>query len=144
MPSTVFKPVIPASNGPKTHVSNHSHWRATISPPLPWICPLSLKQKYAVAPSALYCNLDHFTFSYLSQIYHINVQQHAAFVTLSHVILFTQKNENQTFTQSTTPFPTFDKTVFRLSEIHVGTKWPGVTDIQYIHKVNYKVVPEGI
>ena len=52
----------------------HSHWRANI-------CLLCLKHKYAVTPSALYCNLDQFTFSHSSEIYQINVQQYAAFVT---------------------------------------------------------------
>ena len=103
-------------------------------PSILWICPLSLKQKY-VTTSAVYCSilhLYHFTFSHLSEIYQINVQQHAAFVTFSHVILFTQKNENQTFTQST-PFTNLDKTVFRLTEIDVGTKCPGVTDTYSIY-----------
>ena len=60
------------------------------------------------------------------------MQQHAAFVTFSHVILFTQKNENQTFTQST-HFTKFDKAVFQLIEIDVGTKCPGVTDTYSIY-----------
>jgi len=89
-----------------------------------------------VTTSAAYYNIlhwYHFTFSHLSEIYQINVQQHAAFVPFSHVILFIQKNENQTFTLSTTPFPAFDKTVFRLIEIDVGTKCPGVTDTYSIY-----------
>ena len=52
----------------------HSHWRATV-------CPLCLKHEYAVTPSAVYFNLDHFTFSHSSEIYQINVQQYTAFVT---------------------------------------------------------------
>jgi hypothetical protein len=105
-------------------------------PSILWICPLFLKQKYVVTTSDVYCSVlhwYHFTFSHVSKIYQINVQQHAAFVTFSHVILFTQKNENQTFTVSTTPFPNFDKAVFRLIEIDVGTKCPGVTDTYSIY-----------
>ena len=60
------------------------------------------------------------------------MQQHAAFVTFSHAILFTQKIENQTFTQST-HFTNLDKTVFQLIEIDVGTKCPGVTDTYSIY-----------
>jgi hypothetical protein len=56
------------------------------------------------------------------------MQQYAAFVTFSHLILFTQKNENQKFTQGKTTFPNLDKIVFRLSVIDVGTKCPDVTD----------------
>ena len=32
MPSTIFNPAIPASNGPQTHALHHSHWRATTCP----------------------------------------------------------------------------------------------------------------
>jgi hypothetical protein len=56
------------------------------------------------------------------------MQQYAAFVTFSHVILFTQKNENQKFIQSKATFPNLDKTVFLLSVTDVGTKCPDVTD----------------
>jgi hypothetical protein len=47
---------------------------------------------------------------------------------LSHVIIFTQKNGNQKFTQSTTHFPNLDKNVFLLSEMDVSSKCPDVTD----------------
>jgi hypothetical protein len=94
----------------------------------PWICPLCLKQKYVVVPSAVYCNLDHFTFSHLNEIYEINVQQYTAFETLALAILFTQKNKNQKFTQGTTTFPNLHKSVFLLSVLDVGTKCPHVTD----------------
>ena len=56
------------------------------------------------------------------------MQQHAAFVSFSHVILFTQKNVNQKFTQGKTTFPNLDKSVFLLSVTDVGTKCPDVTD----------------
>ena len=104
-------------------------------PSILWICPLFLKQKYVVTTSAVYCSVlhwYHFTFSHFSKIYQINVQQHAASVTFSHIILFTQKSENQTFTQST-PFTNLDKIVFRPIEIDVGSKCPGVTDTYHIY-----------
>jgi hypothetical protein len=63
------------------------------------------------------------------------VQQYAAFETVSHVILSTQKNVNQKLSQGTTPFPNLDKTVSQLSELDEHTKCPDVTDIQCIGKV---------
>ena len=95
-----------------------------------------------MTPSAVYCNLEHFTFYHLSAICHINVQQYAAFETLSHVILLTHKNENKKFTHRTTPFPNIDKNVFQLSELYVATKCPDVIDTYSVQgKLNNKVVP---
>jgi len=51
------------------------------------------------APSIVYCTLDHFTFSDVTVIFQINVQQYTAFETLSHVILLKQKNQKQKCTQ---------------------------------------------
>jgi len=62
--------------------------------------------------------LEHFTFSHLSVICHI----------ILHVILLKQKNENQKFTQGTTPFTNLDKTKYQLSKLDVGTNCPDMTD----------------
>jgi hypothetical protein len=112
MPSAVFKHAIPASNWPQTHALDHIAIGqlpyAIFSPEMS-----SLKHKFAVTQSAVYCTLDHFTFSHLGAICHTKIQ-YTAFKTLSHVILLKQKNENQKFTQCTTPFPNLDKTACQL------------------------------
>ena len=56
------------------------------------------------------------------------MQQYAEFETVLYVILLTQKNVNQKFTQGTKPFPNLDKTVYQLSELDVRTRCPDVTD----------------
>jgi len=70
-------------------------------PSFPQICPLSLKHKFVVTLSTVYCKFDHFSFSHLSAICQINVQQYTEFESLLHVILLKQKNVNQKFTQGT-------------------------------------------
>jgi hypothetical protein len=115
MPSTVFKHAIPASFGPQTHALDNI---ANVLLPyalFPWICPLCLKHKFTVTPSEVYCTLEHFTFSHLSAICQIYVQQYTAFETLSHVIMLKQGYENQKFTQGTTTFPNLDKTVYQVN-----------------------------
>jgi hypothetical protein len=91
-----------------------------------------LKHKFGVTPSAVYCTLEHFTFSHLSAICHI----------ILHVILLKQKNKNQKFTQGTTHFTNLDKTKYQLSELDVGTKCPDMIDTYSVKaKLNVRVVP---
>jgi hypothetical protein len=51
------------------------------------------------------------------------VQQYAAFETSQHVILFTQKNENQKLTQGSTPSPT----------VNFDNWFPGITILKDFH-----------
>jgi len=105
MPSTVFAPAIPTSNSPQTHALDHIA-KGLLPNALfpPDMSPFFETQIYG-APSAVYCTLDHFTFSNLSVICQINLQQYTVFETVSHVISLKQKKEKPKIYPRNNNFP---------------------------------------